>query len=303
MIHSNKLKFPQYFTHSINLITNKYLYMKNQSVFKHFGLLLVAVILTGCATVQQGEVGVKRTLGKYSDNTYTEGLRFYFPLTSTIVKISTQTENMEVALSIPSKEGLNIRSEVSILYNVQSKEAPEILRNIGKNYERDLILPVFRSSVSDVSSRFFAKDMHTGQRATIEQAIKEQMMTYLQDKGILVEAVLLKSIVLPASLARAIEEKLEAEQGAQRMEFVLQQSQQEAEQRRIEAIGIRDAQKIIAEGLSNEILQFKSIEAFLEIAKSPNAKVIISDGDMPMIMENIGGNNPSATGLQNTSFQ
>ncbi len=277
--------------------------MKNQSVLKYFSFLLVAVLFTACATVQQGEVGVKRTLGKYSDNTYTEGLRFYFPLTSTIVKISTQTENMEVELSIPSKEGLNIRSEVSILYNVRSQEAPEILRNIGKNYERDLILPVFRSSVSDVSSRFFAKDMHTGQRATIEAAIRDQMMTYLDDKGIAVEAVLLKSIVLPRSLAQAIEQKLEAEQDAQRMEFVLQQAQQEAEQKRIEAIGVRDAQKIIAEGLSEEILQFKSIEAFLELAKSPNTKVIISDGDMPMIMDSEDGGTTPATNARNASFQ
>ena len=276
--------------------------MKNQSVLKYFSFLLVAVLFTACATVQQGEVGVKRTLGKYSDNTYTEGLRFYFPLTSTIVKISTQTENMEVELSIPSKEGLNIRSEVSILYNVRQKEAPEILRNIGKDYERDMILPVFRSSVSDVSSRFFAKDMHTGQRTTIEKAIKEQMMVYLEDKGINVEAVLLKSIVLPRSLAQAIEQKLEAEQDAQRMEFVLQQAQQEAEQKRIEAIGVRDAQKIIAEGLSNEILQFKSIEAFLELAKSPNTKIIVSDGDMPMIMDSEGGTTP-INNTRNATFQ
>lgn len=277
--------------------------MKNQSFFKYFLLLLVAVLFTACVTVQQGEVGVKRTLGKYSDVTFTEGLRVYFPLTTTIVKISTQTENMEVALSIPSKEGLNIRSEVSILYNVKSQEAPDILRNIGKDYERDLILPVFRSSVSDVSSRFFAKDMHTGQRATIETAIREQMMTYLQNKGINVEAVLLKSIVLPPSLARAIEEKLEAEQEAQRMEFILQQAQQEAEQRRIEAIGVRDAQKIIAEGLSQEILQFKSIEAFLELAKSPNTKIIISDGDMPMIMDSERSGSPSNINSGNGTFQ
>ena len=246
---------------------------------------ILALLFTSCVTVRQGEVGVKRKLGTYADRPFTEGLRVYNPITSTVIKISTQTENLEVALSIPSKEGLNIRSEVSILYNVRSSKAPDILRNIGSNYELDLILPVFRSSVSDVSARFFAKDMHTGERATIERAIRDQMMKYLEDKGINIEAVLLKSIVMPPSLARAIEEKLEAEQQAQRMEFVLQQAQQQAEQRRIEATGIRDAQQIIAEGLSPEVLQFKSIEAFMELAKSPNAKIIVTDGDMPMIMD------------------
>jgi regulator of protease activity HflC (stomatin/prohibitin superfamily) len=101
----------------------------------------------------------------------------------------------------------------------------------------------------------------------------------------MIEAVLIKSIQLPANLARAIEEKLEAEQRALRMEFVLQEAQQEAQRRRIEAEGVRDAQNIISQGLDPNVLQFKSIEAFLELAKSPNTKVIITDGDMPMLMD------------------
>lgn len=250
------------------------------------GFLFLAIgFLSSCVTIRQGEVGVKRTLGKYADRPYTDGLKVYNPFVSRVIKISTQTENLEVDLSIPSKEGLNILSEVSILYNVIGKDAPEILRNIGRDYERNVILPVFRSAVADVSSRFYAKDMHTGERATIEKAIKDQMMVYLEDKGLQVEAVLLKSIRMPQSLARAIEDKLEAEQQAQRMEFVLQQAKQQAQQKRIEAEGIRDAQLIIAEGLDPAILQFKSIEAFMELSKSPNAKIIVTDGDLPMIMD------------------
>lgn len=242
------------------------------------------MLLTNCATIREGEVGVKRTLGKYSDEPYTQGLKVFNPFITKIVKISTQTENLEVSLSIPSKEGLTIVSEVSILYNVLAKEAPDILRNIGQRYEMDIILPVFRSAVSDVTSRFYAKDMHTGERATIEKAIRDQMMIHLEGKGINVEAVLLKSIQMPNSLARAIEQKLAAEQEAQRMEFVLQQAKREAEQKRIEAEGIRDAQLIISEGLDATMLQFKSIEAFMELAKSPNTKIIISDGDLPVMI-------------------
>jgi len=98
-----------------------------------------------------------------------------------------------------------------------------------------------------------------------------------------------KSIELPVNLARSIEEKLEAEQQALRMEFVLQQVRQEAEQQRIQAQATRDAQLIIAEGLTPEILKFKSIEAFLELAKSPNAKIIVSDGDLPVMMNDVTG--------------
>lgn len=255
---------------------------------KHFllstMLIIVCFSLTSCVTIRQGEVGVKRKLGKYSDKGYTEGLKVYNPLVSNIVKISTQTENLEVALNIPSKEGLNILSEVSILYNIKAKDAPEILRNIGVDYEDNVILPVFRSAVSDVSANYFAKDMHTGQRDEIEKAIKARMDNMLKDKGILIESVLLKAIQLPRSLSDAIEQKLEAEQQAQQMEFVLQQAERQAEKRRIEAKGIRDAQIIISEGLDKKVLQFKAIEAFDNLSNSPNAKVIISDGDVPIIL-------------------
>lgn len=269
--------------------------MKSLNVLKLALCLFAIFTLASCATIREGEVGVKRTFGKYSDNPYTKGVKVFNPLASRIIKISTQTENLEVGLNIPSKEGLTIMSEVSILYNIDGKKVPDLLRNIGTNYERNVILPVFRSAVADVTSRFYAKDMHTGERATIEKAIRDQMMILMDGKGIEVEAVLLKSIQLPRSLSAAIEAKLEAEQQAQQMEFVLQQAKREAEQKRIEAEGVRDAQLIIAEGLNAKILQFKSIEAFQELAKSPNAKVIITDGDLPMIMESEMGINPKNT--------
>ncbi len=257
-------------------------------------------LLASCAVVKQGEVGVKRTLGKYSNTPYTEGLRIYNPFVSTIVKVPVQTQNLEVELVIPSKEGLNIRSEVSILYQLMQRQTPTLLREIGESYERNIILPVFRSAVSDVSARFLAKDMHTSERATIEVAIRDQMMKLLDGRGIEIEAVLLKSIQLPASLARAIEMKLEAEQQAERMKFVLDEERREADRKRIQAEGVRDAQAIISEGLTPMLLQYKSIETFLELAKSPNAKVIISDGStpLPMILDSEPSRNTTNTGTR-----
>ncbi|MTB52335.1 prohibitin family protein [Lewinella sp. W8] len=267
--------------------------MKNLLKFSLF-LLAITLALPSCTIVREGQVGVKQTLGKYREKPYDQGVVFYNPFITNIQKLSTQTENMEVELNLPSKEGLNIRAEISILYSVDGTQAPELLRQIGNNYERSVILPVFRSAVADVSARYFAKDMHTGQRAIIEGAIQDQMDKNLEGRGIDIENVLVKSIKLPANLARAIEEKLEAEQQALRMEFVLQQAQREAEQQRIRAEGTRDAQLIIAEGLTEEILRFKSIEAFLELAKSPNTKVIVSDGDLPVMMnESVGSPAPA----------
>ncbi len=253
-----------------------------------FLIVTLALALPSCAIVREGEVGVKRTLGKYKEKPYDQGLTFFNPFVSTVVKVSTQTENMEVELNLPSKEGLNVRAQISILYHLEGKQTPNLLRKIGPRFERSVILPVFRSAVSDVTARFYAKDMHTGQRAVIESEIRDQMAENLSKRGIEIEAVLIKQIQLPVNLARAIEEKLQAEQQALRMEFVLQEAKREAERKRIEAEGVRDAQLIIAEGLTAEILRFKSIEAFLELAKSPNAKIIVSDGDLPVMLQESG---------------
>lgn len=255
-------------------------------LFQFIALLVAsALVLPACTIVREGEVGVKRTLGKFQEKSIDKGVAFFNPFITTIQKVSTRTENMEVGLDLPSKEGLNIRAEISILYSLDGTQAAEVLRQLGINYERSVILPIFRSAVADVSARYFAKDMHTGQRAVIEEAIRQQMLINLEGRGINVENVLVKSIQLPVNLARSIEEKLEAEQQSLRMEFVLAQARQQADQQRIQAEGTRDAQLIIAEGLTPEILRFKSIEAFLELAKSPNAKIIVSDGDLPIMME------------------
>jgi regulator of protease activity HflC (stomatin/prohibitin superfamily) len=160
------------------------------------------------------------------------------------------------------------------------------MRKIGLNYEETVILPVFRSAIADVTARFYAKDMHSGNRAEIEVAIRDLMMKTLKPKGIEVESVLLKSIQLPKSLSKAIEDKLEAEQLSQRMELELLREKQEAERKRLQAQGVRDANSIISEGLTPQILQYKSIEAWLQLALSPNAKVIITDGaSIPMMVD------------------
>ena len=167
--------------------------------------------LTGCTVVRQGEVGVKRSLGKIRPQPLPEGVQVFNPLTATVLKLPTRTINIEVRMPLPSKEGLTIQSDVSILYRVEGTKAPQVLERIGRDYEEVVILPVFRSAAADVSAKYYAKDMHTGQRAQIEQSIRELMMENLRERGFVVESVLLKSIVLPPGLTKAIEEKLEAE--------------------------------------------------------------------------------------------
>ena len=242
------------------------------------------MLFTSCAVVRQGEVGVKRTIGKIQEKPLSEGARLFNPIVTTIIKLPTRTINMEVNLPLPSKEGLTVQSEVSILYRLVGEYAPSVIEKLGTNYEQVVILPVFRSAVADISSQYFAKDMHTGQRAVIEKDIKRLMETQLKDRGFVIESVLLKSINLPTGLRRAIEEKLEAEQDAQRMEFTLNKERQEATRKIIEAEGVRNAQKIISEGLTPMLLRYKTIEAFNKLATSPNTKVVITNGDQPLMV-------------------
>ena len=253
---------------------------------KKLGLaLLTLFILSACTVVRQGEVGVKRKLGKLSDKPIEAGAVAYNPFVTKILKVPVRTVNLEITSNLPSKEGLNVNSVISILYRIEPGKVPLILEQIGPDYEEALISSVFRSASADVCSRFFAKDMHTAQRAVIEQEIQERMMNLIGERGFNIEAVLLKTIQLPSGLARAVEEKLEAEQDAQRMEFLLQREKLEAQRKMVEAEGIRDAQIIIAEGLSEEIIKYQSIEAFKQLSSSPNSKIIITNGEAPMLID------------------
>jgi prohibitin 1 len=246
--------------------------------------LAIFTLLSSCAIVRPGEVGVKQSLGKLSNKTKVSGTVWFNPFTSKVIRVSTQTENLELTISLPSKEGLSITSQISILYHIEGTKVPDIVRDLGLDFE-PVIANIFRSASADVCSRYFAKDMHSGMRSKIEEEIAERMNKILLERGIIIEAVLLKSIQLPPGLANSIEQKLQAEQDAMRMQFVLEQEKLEAKRKIIEAEGVRDAQKILAEGLSNEILELKSIEAFIQLAKSQNTKVIITDGKTPYLIE------------------
>ena len=284
---------------------------------KYFSLTAIAtVLISSCTIVHPGETGVKRRLGKLNDKAYDPGIQFYNPFLSTILRLPIRTVNLEVRLPLPSREGLTIQSEISILYRIEKNAGPDVIKNIGMNYEDVVILPVFRSAAADVTSKFYAKDMHSGERARIERNIRDTMMAVLGDKGFVVENVLLKSITLPNGLSAAIEEKLRAEQEAQRMEFTKQKEKLEAERKAIAAEGEKQAviiaaqgfaevDKIRAEGVANatkieaeakakanemisksltpEVLKNNQIEAFKSLSNSNNSKVIITDGKTPLL--------------------
>ncbi len=251
--------------------------------------VLSVLLAGGCAVIQPGEVGVKSKWGQMDAEIYQPGLVAFNHVSSRMIRIPTQTVNREIKLNLPSKEGLNVSAEISILYHIQAERAPDVVRDVGLDYENVLILSVFRSASADICARFFAKDMHSGKRAEIEEQIRKEMDGLLNERGFVIEAVLLKSIRLPPGLYTAIEDKLEAEQEAQRMKFVLQREKREAERKTIEAEGVRDAQKVLADGLSDSIIKWRSLEVLEHLASSPNAKLIVTDGTTPVLLgEDVG---------------
>jgi regulator of protease activity HflC (stomatin/prohibitin superfamily) len=245
-------------------------------------IFFTALILCSCAVIRPGEVGMKSKFGKLG-KPKENGVIAFNPFVSRVIKLPIQTVNREVMINLPSKEGLTIKSEISILYRLNPKMAKSIVTEIGLSYDK-IVIAVFRSASADVTSKFFAKDMHSGERDKIEKEIAKKMNDILNEKGFEIEAVLMKSITLPDGLAKAIEAKLEAEQQAQRMEFVLQAEKKEAERKSIEAIGIRDAQLILSDGLTDKILQLRQIEMMGNLTNSNNSKIIFTDGKTPVFV-------------------
>jgi prohibitin 1 len=244
------------------------------------GLCLIG--LGSCVVIRQGEIGAKRKVGKINPEVLNAGAHLFNPFTTKVLRVNVQTRNMDVQESLPSKEGIMVNTYISILYHVDPNKVSSILSTIGsEDYERGILLSVFKSSAPNVSSKYLAKDMYTIGREEIEKGIETHMREVLEARGFMIEKVMLKNIVLPPGLAQSIEQKLEAEQEAQRMEFVLQKERLEADRKKIEAEGIKTAQLIITQGLTPLYLQWKYIEAYKELYKSPNSKIIISDGSTP----------------------
>jgi prohibitin 1 len=256
--------------------------MKNSKIY--LIAAISSILFSQCTIIQPGDVAVKQRLGNLIGEPKTSGIVVYNPFIAKVVQNSAQTTNLKLNLNLPSKEGLSVQAEISILYRIDATQFKKLIIQYGQDYE-PIVTAVFRSAASDVCAQYFAKDMHSGKRANIEQAILKKMLENLEGTGMIVENVLMKSISLPKGLANSIEEKLQAEQDAMRMEFILQQEKLEAERKIIQAKGTRDAQLIQAEGLTPEILKMRSIDAFQELSKSPNAKVIVTDGKTPFLIK------------------
>ena len=247
--------------------------------------VLVVLLLLSLAYVPPGHVGVLVSFGRVTDRVLPEGTHLVWPWMSNN-RLSVRTRELKEAASVPSNEGLIVTLDTSLLFRLSADRAHEVYRTIGLHYVEVVVEPNLRSAIRSVTAAHSANALYTGERELVAQQISKELTAQLAQRGIVVESVLLRDVKLPSMLATAIESKQQAEQDALRMNFVLQPEKQEAERKRIEAAGIRDFQQIVAQGISQQLLTWKGIEATEKLATSPNAKTVIIGGrnGLPIIL-------------------
>ena len=264
---------------------------RQEANFALIGIAVAAVITISqfWTIIPAGHTGVIDFLGNVSDETLKPGVSLVNPMAK-IEKMSIKTQELKELMSVPSKEGLSVNLEISLLFKLNSDMANEIYKTVGPDYADIILVPQFRSVVRGVTARYEAKALYTASREKLAGEILDELGKLVGPRGITVEQAPLRQIQLPARLTQSIEEKLQAEQDAQRMAFILQKEEQEADRKRIEAKGIADFQDIVSVNISDMLLKWKGIEATEKLANSPNTKVIIigsgKDG-LPLIL---GGN-------------
>lgn len=261
-------------------------------------IILIGIVITSVIQIDAGEVGVKKLFGKVQKDVLGSGLHFINPLLE-IHKLDIKTQNYTMsgvhdegsrsaddAIRVLTSDGLEVTIDLSVLYRLNSQDAPRLLQETGADYENKIVRPITRTRIRDNAVYYDAIALYSTKRDEFQQRIFKNIESDFAKRGLMLENLLVRNITLPQSVRTTIEQKINAEQDAQKMQFVLLKEKQEAERKRVEAQGISDYQKIINESLTERQLQYESIKAQLEIAKSQNSKVIfLGRGNTPVIID------------------
>lgn len=261
--------------------------------------IMIAGVLSKCIVqINAGQIGVKSLFGKVQNDVLSSGLHFINPF-SEIQRLDIKTQNYTMsgindegqksgddAIRVLTSDGLEVTIDLTVLYKLLPSEAPRLVRETGVDYTDKIVRPLTRTKIRDNSVYYEAVSLYSNKRDEFQQRIFKSIEEDFKKRGLVLEQLLVRNITLPASVRATIEQKINAEQDAQKMQFVLLKEKQEAERKRVEAQGIADYQRIINIGLTDQQLQYEQIKAYLELAKSPNSKVIImGKGNAPVILD------------------
>ncbi len=282
------------------LLKNSPALAKFKPIGRIVGLIFILLgILNACIKqIDPGEVGVKVLFGSIQKDVMSSGLHFINPLLE-VKKLDIKTQNYTMsgvndegnkigddAIKVLTSDGLEVTIDLTVLYRVVGSDAPKLLRETGDDYRDKIVRPITRTKIRDNAVYYQAVDLFGNKRDEFQQRIYRSIEETFKTRGLMLEQLLVRNITLPNSVKASIESKINAEQDAKKMEFVLLKEKQEAERKRVEAQGIADYQRIINTGLTDQQLQYEQIKAMKELALSQNAKVIVmGKGTTPIIID------------------
>ncbi len=261
-------------------------------------VMLIGISLSCFIQIDAGQVGVKKLFGKVQADVLESGLHFINPLYE-VEKLDVKTQNYTMsgihdegqkqgddAIRVLTADGLEVTIDLTVLYRLIPADAPKLVRETGVDYEYKIVRPIARTRIRDNAVYYEAVALYSTKRDEFQNRIFNGIETDFKKRGLLLENLLVRNITLPAAVKSTIEQKIQAEQEAQKMQFVLQKERQEADRKRVEAQGIADYQRIISESLTDRQLQYEQIKAYKEMALSQNAKIIVmGKGSTPVILD------------------
>ena len=250
--------------------------------------LLILGVFTSCVKqIDTGYVGVQALFGKIQSTVLNSGLNIINPLVD-VKDVDVRTQNYtksgihdegersgDDAIRVLTRDGLEVTIDLSVLYRVNAGNAPKLIQMVGVEFKDKILRPVTRTKIRDNAVYYDAVELYSTKRDEFQTRIFKGIDDEFNKRGLILENLLVRNISLPQTVKLTIESKINAEQDAQKMQFVLQKEKQEAERKRVEAQGIADYQRIISEGLTEKQLRYEQIKAYKEIASSTNTKVII----------------------------
>ena len=261
-------------------------------------IMLLGLLFTSIVQIEAGQIGVKKLFGKVQMDVIQSGLHIINPL-MTVISLDIKTQNYTMsgiqderktstddAIHVLTSDGLEVAIDLTVLYRLLPVEAPGLVKEIGVDYLDKIIRPISRTKIRDNAVYYQAIELYSTKRDEFQNRIFKGLESDFKTRGFLLEQLLVRNITLPQSVRSTIEQKINAEQDAQKMQFVLLKEKQEAERKRVEAQGIADYQRIINQGLTDNQLQYEQIKALKEIATSQNAKIVVmGKGNTPLILD------------------
>ena len=261
-------------------------------------IMIAGVLISSVVQIDAGQVGVKKLFGKVQNDVLQSGLHMINPLVD-VTRLDIKTQNYTMsgvhdegvkaaddAIRVLTADGLEVTIDLTVLFRLTEADAPRLVKETGVNYVDKIVRPLTRTKIRDNSVYYDAISLYSSRRDEFQNRIFKSIEEDFRKRGLFLEQLLVRNITLPQSVKATIEGKINAEQEAQKMQFVLQKEKQEAERKRVEAQGIADYQRIINQGLTEQQLQYEQIKALKEIATSQNAKIVVmGKGNTPVILD------------------